>query len=298
MDVGFVGLGRMGMNMVRRSLRGGHRVVAYARTPASVEEAVQAGAVGASSIADLVGKLPSPKLVWLMVPAGAPVDGAIADVLPHLRAGDMIVDGGNSNYKDSVRRAAALADKQIAYLDCGTSGGIWGLEHGYCLMIGGPRAAFDKVEPLFRSLAPENGYAWVGAAGAGHFVKMIHNGIEYGMLQAYAEGFEILNASEYGLDLEAVAKLWTKGSVVRSFLLDLAVRAFGADPKLAGIKGWVDDSGMGRWTVQEAMDRSIPAPVLTLSLQQRFASRQPESFAAKVIAALRNQFGGHAVKKA
>ncbi len=298
MDVGFVGLGRMGMNMVRRSLRGGHRVIAYARTPASVEEAVREGAVGASSIADLVGKLPSPKLVWLMVPAGAPVDGAIADVLPHLRPGDMIVDGGNSNYKDSVRRAAALADKQIAYLDCGTSGGIWGLDHGYCLMIGGPRAAFDKVEPLFRSLAPENGYAWVGAAGAGHFVKMIHNGIEYGMLQAYAEGFEILNASEYGLDLEAVAKLWTKGSVVRSFLLDLAVRAFGADPKLAGIKGWVDDSGMGRWTVQEAMDRSIPAPVLTLSLQQRFASRQPESFAAKVIAALRNQFGGHAVKKA
>jgi 6-phosphogluconate dehydrogenase len=298
MDVGFVGLGRMGMNMVRRSLRGGHRVVAHARTPASVEEAVREGAVGASSIAELVGKLPSPKLVWLMVPAGAPVDGAIADVLPHLKAGDIVVDGGNSNYKDSVRRAAMLADKQIPYLDCGTSGGIWGLEHGYCLMIGGPRAAFDRVEPLFRSLAPEKGYAHVGAAGAGHFVKMIHNGIEYGMLQAYAEGFEILNASEYGLDLEAISRLWTKGSVVRSFLLDLAVRAFGDDPKLAGIKGWVDDSGMGRWTVQEAMDRSIPAPVLTLSLQQRFTSRQPESFAAKVIAALRNQFGGHAVKKA
>lgn len=298
MDVGFVGLGRMGLNMVKRSLRGGHRVVAHARTPASVAEAVREGAVGASSIAELAGKLPSPKLVWLMVPAGAPVDGAIADVLPHLKAGDIVVDGGNSNYKDSVRRAAMLAERQIPYLDCGTSGGIWGLEHGYCLMVGGPRAAFDRVEPLFRSLAPESGYAHVGAAGAGHFVKMIHNGIEYGMLQAYAEGFEILNASEYGLDLEAISRLWTKGSVVRSFLLDLAVRAFGDDPKLAGIKGWVDDSGMGRWTVQEAMDRSIPAPVLTLSLQQRFASRQPESFAAKVIAALRNQFGGHAVKKA
>ena len=298
MDVGFVGLGRMGLNMVKRSLRGGHRVVAHARTPASVAEAVREGAVGASSIAELAGKLPSPKLVWLMMPAGAPVDGAIADVLPHLKAGDIVVDGGNSNYKDSVRRAAMLAERQIPYLDCGTSGGIWGLEHGYCLMVGGPRAAFDRVEPLFRSLAPESGYAHVGAAGAGHFVKMIHNGIEYGMLQAYAEGFEILNASEYGLDLEAISRLWTKGSVVRSFLLDLAVRAFGDDPKLAGIKGWVDDSGMGRWTVQEAMDRSIPAPVLTLSLQQRFASRQPESFAAKVIAALRNQFGGHAVKKA
>ena len=298
MDVGFIGLGKMGLNMVRRALRGGHRVVGFARSPATVEEAVRDGAVGASSIADLVGKLPSPKVVWLMVPAGAAVDGTIAEVLPHLRPGDIIVDGGNSNYKDSVRRAAALADKQISYVDCGTSGGIWGLEVGYCLMIGGPRAAFDHVEPLFRSLAPENGYAHVGAAGAGHFVKMIHNGIEYGMLQAYAEGFEILNASEYGLDLEKISRLWTKGSVVRSFLLDLAVRAFGDDPKLAGIKGWVDDSGMGRWTVQEAMDRSIPAPVLTLSLQQRFVSRQPESFSAKVIAALRNQFGGHAVKKA
>jgi 6-phosphogluconate dehydrogenase len=295
-EVAFIGLGRMGANMVRRLMQGGHRVVAYNRTAEKTKELVSEGAVGAYSLKEVVEQLKTPRIVWLMVPAGQVVDDHIAQLEPLLSPGDIIIDGGNSYYKDSVRRGQEVTAKGFHFMDVGTSGGIWGLKVGYCLMIGGEKAIFDHCEPLFKTLAPPDGYGYMGDHGAGHLVKMVHNGVEYGMLQAYGEGFEILNASPYHLDLYNISHLWNQGSVVRSWLLELAELAFQKDPQLSGIKGWVADSGEGRWTVLEAMEHDVPAPVITLSLLERFRSRQEESFSAKVIAALRNEFGGHAVK--
>ncbi len=296
MEVAFIGLGRMGANMVRRLMQGGHRVVAYNRTAEKTKELVSEGAVGAYSLKEVVEQLKTPRIVWLMVPAGQVVDDHIAQLEPLLSPGDIIIDGGNSYYKDSVRRGQEVTAKGFHFMDVGTSGGIWGLKVGYCLMIGGEKAIFDHCEPLFKTLAPPDGYGYMGDHGAGHLVKMVHNGVEYGMLQAYGEGFEILNASPYHLDLYNISHLWNQGSVVRSWLLELAELAFQKDPQLSSIKGWVADSGEGRWTVLEAMEHDVPAPVITLSLLERFRSRQEESFSAKVIAALRNEFGGHAVK--
>ncbi len=296
MRIGFVGLGRMGANMVRRLVRDGHEVVAFNRTPEKTREIMSEGAEGAFSLAELVGKLPAPRAVWLMVPAGDATESMIAELAGLLAPGDTIVDGGNTNFHDDVRRHAMVAEKGLKYVDAGTSGGIWGLQVGYCLMVGGEADAVEPLEPIFRTLAPTDGYAHVGGPGAGHYVKMIHNGIEYGLMQAYAEGFEIMHASDYDLDLEKVAGIWRYGSVVRSWLLDLLHDALVKNPEFTGIKGWVADSGEGRWTVQEAIDRDVPAPIITLSLQARFRSRQDESYGAKVLAALRNEFGGHAVK--
>jgi 6-phosphogluconate dehydrogenase len=298
MRLAMVGLGRMGGNMTRRLLRDGHEVVAWDRSADAVSELAGDGAEGAKDLADLVRRLKAPRLVWLMVPSGAPVDQTIEQLLPGLARGDIVVDGGNSNFHDTMRRGAALQARGIELVDAGTSGGIWGLELGYCLMVGGSKAAVSRAEPVFRSLAQEGGYAHVGLTGAGHYVKMVHNGIEYGLLQAYAEGYEILHQSkDFDLDLHQIAALWNHGSVVRSWLNELAERAFAESADLAGIRGYVEDSGEGRWTVQEAIDLSVPAPVITLSLLMRFASRQDESYSAKVIAALRHQFGGHAVKQ-
>jgi 6-phosphogluconate dehydrogenase len=297
MQTGFVGLGKMGMNMVHRLLNGGHKIVAYARTESTVQRAVDMGASGAKSLSDMVGQLSAPRTVWIMVPSGKATEDTVNKLSELLDKGDTLIDGGNSMYKDSMRRAGALKAKGISFLDTGTSGGIWGLQVGYCMMIGGEKEAFGSAEPLFKTLAPENGYAHVGPSGAGHFVKMVHNGIEYAMLQAYAEGFEILNAKkEFNLDLAKISSLWNQGSVIRSWLLELAELAFGKDAKLDGIKGYVEDSGEGRWTVTEAMEQDVPAPAITISLLERFRSRQDESFGAKVIAALRNEFGGHAVR--
>lgn len=296
MQIGFVGLGKMGGNMVERLLRDNHEIVIYNRTPDKVQEYAAKGATPSSSLADLVSKLKGRKEVWLMVPSGEPVDQNIRDLAPLLSKGDIIIDGGNSYYKDTVRRGAELAAKGIHYVDSGTSGGIWGLKNGYCLMIGGEKEPVDWLAPVFTTLAPPNGWLHCGANGAGHLVKMIHNGIEYGMMQAYAEGFDILRASPYGLDLQKIANLWNQGSVVRSWLLELAERALAEDPKLEKLEPFVADSGEGRWTVFESIERDVPAPVLTLSLQMRFASRDKNSFAHRMLAALRNQFGGHAVK--
>jgi len=287
--IGLVGLGKMGANMAERLRRHGHEVETFARTdPART----------VTSLEELVGKLEAPRVVWLMVPAGDATEGAYETMLGLLEEGDVLVDGGNSNFRDSQCRANGAREKGIRFLDAGVSGGIWGLEGGYCVMVGGEPDAFAVIEPLCRDLTDPGGYAHVGAAGAGHFVKMVHNGIEYGMMQSFAEGFEIMNASEFDLDLRQLAALWQHGSVVRSWLLELLERALADDPKLDEIKGYVQDSGEGRWTVQAAIDEDVPAPVITLSLFARFASRQDESFAAKVNAALRNQFGGHAVKRA
>ena len=297
MDIGFMGLGRMGENMVRRLARGGHRVVAWNRSKGKIDEVAQEGAVAAYTPADLVKGLEGRRVIWLMVPAGQPVDDLIAELLPMLNQGDILIDGGNSNFRDSIRRAADLKGKGFDFLDIGTSGGIWGLQVGYCMMIGGSEEAFKYVEPLLKTLAPENGYLHCGASGAGHFTKMVHNGIEYGMLQAYGEGFEIIQKSQYGnIDMAALSKVWQNGSVIRSWLLDLAVRAFEKEPDLKSIRGYVEDSGEGRWTVIEAINENVPAPVITASLLARFNSRLPEAFSAKVIAALRNEFGGHAVQ--
>ena len=297
MKLGFVGLGKMGGNMVRRLLADRHEVVAWARGEDSVKEAVSYGAVGATSLEDIVPRLSRPRVVWLMIPAGDPVESSIAALRPLLSKGDVIVDGGNSRFTDSARRAADLAKSGIGFLDAGTSGGIWGRQNGYCLMVGGEAAHFRTVEPVFKTLAPPDGYAHVGAAGSGHFVKMVHNAVEYAMLQGYGEGFEMLQASGYDLDLLKISKLWTHASVVRSWLLDLLVLALEQDPKLDTIKGFVQDSGEGRWTLHEAIERAVPMPALAAALFARFTSRQDESFSAKVIAALRNQFGGHAVEK-
>jgi 6-phosphogluconate dehydrogenase len=297
MRIGFVGLGRMGANMVRRLLRDGHEVVAYNRTPEKTKEIAGEGATPAFSIAELVDKLEKPRAVWIMVPAGDATEAQIEELLEHLEAGDTIVDGGNTNFHDDQRRQRDLAAKGINYVDAGTSGGVWGLQVGYCLMVGGEKEAVEPLEPIFTSLAPEGGYLHVGGPGAGHYVKMVHNGIEYGLMQAYAEGFEIMHASSYELDLAGISELWMQGSVVRSWLLELAGRAFRANgPDLEHLKGYVEDSGEGRWTVQEAIDHDVPAPIITLSLLTRFRSRQDDSYGAKVLAALRNEFGGHAVK--
>jgi 6-phosphogluconate dehydrogenase len=296
MRIAMIGLGKMGYNMTQRLLQGGHEVVAHDRDPRPGQELAAKGAIAATDLSDVVSKLSAPRVVWLMVPAGAPIDQSIEALLPLLSEGDVIVDGGNSNYKESIARGERCAARGVHFLDAGTSGGVWGLQNGYCLMVGGTPEAFAIVEPAIATLAPPKGYMHVGASGAGHFTKMIHNGIEYGMMQAYAEGFEILEKSRYDFDLAKISDLWNQGSVVRSWLLELAARAFAEDPHLANVRGYVNDSGEGRWTVQEAMDLDVPAPVLTLSLQMRFRSRQEESFAAQVNAALRNQFGGHAVK--
>jgi len=288
MRIGLVGLGRMGANMAERLRRHGHEVETYARTdPART----------VTSLEELVSKLEAPRVVWLMVPAGDATEGAYETLLGLLDEGDVLVDGGNSNFRDSQRRGKGAAEKEIRFLDAGVSGGVWGLEGGYCVMVGGDADAFAVIEPLCRDLTDPGGYAHVGANGAGHFTKMVHNGIEYGMMQSFAEGFEIMNASEFELDLRQLAALWQHGSVVRSWLLELLERALAEDPGLAGIRGYVEDSGEGRWTVQAAIDERVPAPVITASLFARFASRQDDSFAAKVNAALRNQFGGHAVKQ-
>jgi 6-phosphogluconate dehydrogenase len=297
MELGMIGLGRMGLNMATRLIRRGHSVVGTAREADSLARLSEAGGKPVPSATELVATLSRPRLIWLMVPSGPVVDEVLAGLTPGLAPGDLVVDGGNSNYHDSMRRGKRLEAEGIGFLDAGTSGGIWGLENGYCLMVGGDEGHFRRAEPVLRDLAPEGGYLRTGPVGSGHFAKMIHNGIEYGMLQAYGEGFEILERSRFAYDLGAVSRLWNRGSVVRSWLLELAERAFEKDPRLESLRGYVEDSGEGRWTVQEAMDLDVPAPVLTLSLLARFASRQDQSFSAKVIAALRNEFGGHAVKK-
>ncbi len=298
MEIGLYGLGRMGGNMVTRMARGGHRVVAGNRSPGPVDEAVGHGAAGSSSVVDMVSKLTPPRVLWSMVPAGDPTDATLREFMAHASPGDILVDGGNSYFRDSMRRSDEAAAKGFRFVDVGVSGGIWGLDLGFCMMVGGPKDAVDIMRPLLDTLAPPDGWDHFGKAGAGHFVKMVHNGIEYGMMQAYGEGFELLHASEFGMDLRQVAKVWNHGSVVRSWLLELAERAFeqeGTD--LSGIKGWVADSGEGRWTIFEAISHDVPATVLAHSLFARFTSRQDDSYAMKVAAALRNQFGGHAVKK-
>jgi 6-phosphogluconate dehydrogenase len=297
MQLAMIGLGRMGGNMVQRLLQGGHQVVVFDRNAAAVKPHVAMGAGAAKDLTDLAAQLAPPRVVWVMVPAGAAVESTIDQLIPVLAKGDVIIDGGNSNFKDSIRRAARVKQQGLEFIDAGTSGGIWGLTVGYCLMIGASPEAFRRCEPIFKTLAPPDGYAHVGPPGAGHYVKMIHNGIEYGLLQAYAEGYEILHASkDFKVDLGQISAVWNRGSVVRSWLNELAERAFRKDADLAALKGYVEDSGEGRWTVQEAIDLDVPAPVITLSLLARFRSRQADSFGARVIAALRTEYGGHPVK--
>jgi 6-phosphogluconate dehydrogenase len=300
MRLGMVGLGKMGGNMVTRLLRGGHEVVVYDLDPELTKRVGSApGAAAVGSLEEMAAALEPPRVAWVMVPAGAPTEDTLRRLAGVLHPGDVLVDGGNANFHDTRRRAAELGGRGIHLVDAGTSGGVWGLEVGYCLMVGGAPEAVARCEPVFRTLAPPDGYLHVGPSGAGHFTKMVHNGIEYGLLQAYAEGFEILHASGMGLDLRAIAALWNHGSVVRSWLLELLERAYAAEGQdLERIRGWVADSGEGRWTVETAIDLDVPAPVITLSLLARFRSRQEQSYAAQVIAALRNQFGGHAVKEA
>jgi 6-phosphogluconate dehydrogenase len=296
MQLGLIGLGRMGSGMTLRLLQGGHQVMVYDRVPEAGAALAGKGATVTGSLEDLGQKLKAPRIIWLMIPAGPPVDDAIQRLSGTLSPGDIIIDGGNSNYQDSIRRAETLRSQQIEFLDVGVSGGIWGLKVGFNLMAGGNQATFKQVEPIFKTLAPPDGYAYVGPSGAGHYSKMVHNGIEYSMLQGYAEGFEILKAAPFGFDLEQLATLWNHGSVIRSWLLELAQAAFERDPQLSRIRGYVDDSGEGRWTLQEAIDHAVPAPALAMSLFMRFRSRQDDSFSDKVIAALRNEFGGHPVK--
>jgi 6-phosphogluconate dehydrogenase len=296
MRLGMVGLGKMGGNMSARLVRSGHQVVGYSRSEGTRRAAGEQGVETVGSLEDLVATLAPPRAVWLMVPSGDPTETTVASLGELLDRGDMVVDGGNSNFTDSVRRAALLHEREIAFVDAGVSGGIWGLDEGYCLMLGGPAEAVERLRPALDALAPPDGWGHVGPSGAGHFVKMVHNGIEYGLLQAYGEGFEILRSSVYDLDLRRVAELWGHGSVVRSWLLELLAKALERDPSLEEVRGYVEDSGEGRWTVLTALDQEVPAPVTALALFARFASRQDESFAAKVIAALRREFGGHAVR--
>jgi 6-phosphogluconate dehydrogenase len=299
MDIGITGLGRMGAGMAERWVRNGHRVVAHNRSRGPVDELAGKGAEAAYSIEELVGKLQAPRAVWIMLPAGDVTEQMIQTLIPLLDKGDTIIDGGNTNFNDDIRRAAMLQEHGLNYIDQGTSGGVWGLENGFCIMVGGEQELVKRLEPAFLTLAPTDGYVHCGPVGSGHFVKMVHNGIEYGMMQAYAEGFEIMRAKQdFKLNLHAISSAWRYGSVVRSWLLDLTVDAFKEDPDLSQLKGYVEDSGEGRWTIQAAIDLNVPAPVITLSLFERFHSRQPESFAAKVLAAMRKGFGGHAVKKA
>ena len=294
MQLGMVGLGRMGGNMTERLLQRGHDVVAFDRNADTVEAAASQGASGASSLANLVEQLVAPRAVWVMVPAGAPTQATIRELSELLERGDTIIDGGNSRYTEAIAHSAALREQGIAFVDAGVSGGVWGLKVGYCLMVGGDVDAVRRLEPIFEALAPEQGYAHVGPSGAGHYTKMVHNGIEYGMLQAYAEGFALLEAAtEFSLDLHAVATLWNRGSVVRSWLLELAELALESPEQFSGIRGYVEDSGEGRWTVEEGINRAVPTPVIAASLYARFASRDEEKFAARIVAALRNQFGGH-----
>ncbi len=297
MEIGFIGLGKMGMNMVTRLQRDRHRVVVYDRTAELIKQAEGQGCVGASSLAELVSKLATPRALWIMVPSGAPTEETVRTVAALLQAGDVIIDGGNTRFHDDVRRAAELKKKSIHYIDAGTSGGVWGLKLGYCLMIGGEKDVVMRLEPIFKTLAPENGWAYMGSHGAGHYVKMVHNGIEYSMMQGYAEGFELMSKSEYNLDLAKIADLWMHGSVVRSWLLELAAGALKQDPKLEGLKGYVPDSGEGRWMILDAIEKDVPVPTLTTALFTRFRSRQEQSFAEKMLAALRNAFGGHAVRR-
>jgi 6-phosphogluconate dehydrogenase len=300
MQIAMIGLGRMGMNMTRRLLKGGHEVVAYNRTPEKTDQIVKEGAIGAYSLSEVVEKLSPPRVVWIMLPAGSTVDDHISQFREILSQRDIVVDGGNTYYKDDIRRAELLAEKDIEFMDAGVSGGIWGLEVGYCLMVGGTKAAFQRLEPIFKTLAPDEGYLHCGDVGAGHFVKMVHNGIEYGMMQAYGEGFEILEASPYAPSINhaEIAHLWNQGSVVRSWLLELAEAAFRQNGKLSDIQGVVEDSGEGRWTVEQAIETGVSAPVIALSLMRRFRSQKKDNFSDKVVAALRREFGGHAVVSA
>jgi 6-phosphogluconate dehydrogenase len=298
MDVAMVGLGRMGGNMARRMLRGGHRVVVWNRTYAKAEELGTEGAEAVKELTDVVKALAAPRAIWIMLPYGDATQAAIDELTPLLDKGDILIDGGNSPFQHDIERGAQLEARGIRYLDAGTSGGVWGLEVGYCLMVGGDRSAFEHIEPLLRTLAPPgHGYEYCGGHGSGHFVKMVHNGIEYGMMQAYAEGFELLNATKWDLDLASIADLWNQGSVVRSWLLELAVDAFKKDPGLEQITGYVEDTGEGRWTVEQAIAHSVPMPAISAALFTRFRSRQQDTFSGKVLAALRNEFGGHAVKE-
>ncbi len=300
MQLGMIGLGRMGANMVERLLRGGHQLVGYDRDPAAVQRVAEKGASGADSLAALAQQLKPPRAVWLMVPAGGPVDQTIEALIPHMSRGDVILDGGNSNYKDTVRRAAALKTQGLGFVDVGTSGGIWGLAEGYSMMIGGDAQVVERLKPIFETLAPaaDQGWGRVGPSGSGHFVKMVHNGIEYGLMQAYAEGFALMERkTEYGLDMQQIAEIWRTGSVVRSWLLDLTAQALAENPALTGIAPYVADSGEGRWTVMEAIELGCSIPVITLALQRRFRSQETEPFADKLLAVMRQQFGGHAVKR-
>ena len=296
MDIGFIGLGKMGMNTVTRLSQGGHRVVAYDRSAALISEAATKGANSSSSLEDLISKLPKPRVVWVMVPSGQPTEETVQHLGTILEANDIIIDGGNTKFHDDVRRAADLHTRGIHYIDAGTSGGIWGLQIGYCLMVGGKQEPVKRLAPIFTTLAPENGWAHVGGHGAGHYVKMVHNGIEYSMMQGYAEGFELMSKSDYNLNLATIADLWMHGSVVRSWLLELAAGALKKDPKLEQLQGYVQDSGEGRWMIMDAIEKDVPVPTLTTALFTRFRSRQDSSFAEKMLAALRKAFGGHSVR--
>ncbi len=300
MELGMVGLGRMGANMTTRLLAGGHRIVAYDLNTESIRQAEAEGAVGAYSLEELVDRLDSPRAVWVMVPAGAPTEATIERLAALMQAGDTLIDGGNSNYKDSMRRGESLHSRQISFVDVGTSGGVWGLKEGYSLMVGGEAAVVERLRPIFETLAPapDKGWGHVGPVGAGHFVKMVHNGIEYGLMEAYAEGFELMKKKdEMDLDMHQIAEIWRHGSVVRSWLLDLTARALAENPNLDGIAAYVPDSGEGRWTVVESIDLGVPIPVISLALQERFSSREKMPFSDKLLAAMRNQFGGHAIHK-
>jgi 6-phosphogluconate dehydrogenase len=300
MELGMVGLGKMGANMTVRLVQGGHRVVGFARQKAVVDAVVQQGAVGSNSLADMVRQLAPPRIVWLMIPSGAPVDQTLEQLHPLLATGDLVVDGGNSYYRDTLRRAALVTGWGFHFVDVGTSGGIWGLKQGYSMMVGGEDADVERIRPILETLAPgpQKGWGHMGPVGSGHFVKMVHNGIEYGMMQAYAEGFAVLQGkTEFGLDLHQISEVWRYGSVIRSWLLELTEEALAENPTLAGIEPWVADSGEGRWTVTEAMDLNIPAPVITLALQQRLRSREADPFTERLLAMMRNKFGGHDVKR-
>ncbi|HEY2109647.1 MAG TPA: decarboxylating 6-phosphogluconate dehydrogenase [Candidatus Acidoferrales bacterium] len=301
MELGMIGLGKMGGFMTERLIRGGHRVIGFDRDPAVVQKLAEKGAISANSLDNIISQLKPPRAIWLMVPAGDPVDQTIAALAPHLAPGDTIIDGGNSYYKDSVRRAAALAPKKINFVDCGTSGGVWGITEGYSMMVGGDAGVVKRLSPIFETLAPgpDKGWGRVGPAGSGHFVKMVHNGIEYGIMQAYAEGLDVLrHKKEFSLDLLQVGKIWQFGSVIRSWLLDLTVDALSKNPTLSGIEGYVTDSGEGRWTVIEGVELGVPVPVISAALDMRFRSQDPEPFANKLLAMMRHEFGGHAVKTA
>lgn len=297
MDIGFIGLGKMGMNMITRLSQGGHRVVAYDLSTTLIAEAEEKGAAASSSLEDLIAQVPKPRAVWVMVPSGKPTEDTVQHLRTILDNNDIVIDGGNTKFHDDVRRAADLQKRGIHYVDAGTSGGIWGLQLGYCLMVGGENEPVNRLAPILTTLAPENGWAHVGSHGAGHYVKMVHNGIEYSMMQGYAEGFELMSKSEYNLNLARVADLWMHGSVVRSWLLELAAEALKDDPKLDSLKGYVQDSGEGRWMILDAIEKNVPVPTLTTALFTRFRSRQETSFAEKMLAALRRAFGGHSVRQ-